>query len=124
MIKLKNAKRLVRETTAPYEFVDDKGETQIEEIRVRYFSSTVGDLQVQTDWHKAKAEQEAPRIKEEAANAPSVKEQALQAKEKAQQGSSQTAGATSLPPASQFDSTTNADSTRKSRVSSANRWVK
>ena len=63
------------------------------------------------------AEQEAPRIKEQAANAPSVPRQPQQsgqhrvgsesALEKSQTGGS------SIPSASQFDSTTNADNTRQ-----------
>ncbi|HXH81026.1 mechanosensitive ion channel family protein [Nocardioides sp.] len=71
-------------------------------------------MQHRWEGYLTKAEQEAPRIKEQAANAPSVKEQALQAKEKVQQSGSgtQTAGATSYQ-AAPLDSTTNADSTRQ-----------
>lgn len=57
---------------------------------------------MQTRWESylAKAEQEAPKVKEQAASAPSIKEQALQAKDKAQasmassEGSQPTGGAT------------------------------
>jgi hypothetical protein len=45
MIKLKTAsKRLVRETKCPFLFVDDNGEERSEDIRVRYYSLTVGEM--------------------------------------------------------------------------------
>jgi len=62
-------------------------------------------MQNRWEGYLTKAEEEAPRIKEEAANAPSVKEQAEQAKAKAQ-GSSQdtgmTTGATSYDPSPRY----------------------
>jgi small-conductance mechanosensitive channel len=75
-------------------------------------------MQHRWEGYLSRAEQEAPRIKEQAANAPSIPRQAqqagqhLSASESALEAS-QTGGGSSIPSASQFDSTTNTDSTRQ-----------
>ncbi len=46
MIKL-NSSRLVRQTTAPFEYTDAKGETVTEDIRVRYYMLTVAERKAQ-----------------------------------------------------------------------------
>ena len=40
--------RLVRETTAPYEYTDEKGELKVEQIRVRYYSLSVAEMREKT----------------------------------------------------------------------------
>jgi len=43
MIKL--GSKLIRETTAPFQYTDEStGETKTEEIRVRYFSHTIAEI--------------------------------------------------------------------------------
>ncbi|MFN6963960.1 MAG: hypothetical protein ACK4S4_09360 [Pyrinomonadaceae bacterium] len=43
MLKIKASQRVVRETTAPFEY-SDNGETKSVDIRVRYYSPTIKDL--------------------------------------------------------------------------------
>jgi len=71
-------------------------------------------MQHRWEGYLTKAEQEAPRIKEHAASSPSIKDQAMQAKERAQQsgGSTQTVGSTSYSATTPI-STTETDSTRQ-----------
>lgn len=47
MIKLSNPQGRVRETTAPFEYTDDKGKVQTADIRVIYRSPTITDIRVQ-----------------------------------------------------------------------------
>lgn len=47
MIKLKTDRRTIRETTADFEYTDENGETQTEQIRVRYYSPTIKE---QKEW--------------------------------------------------------------------------
>jgi hypothetical protein len=46
MIKVDDKERVVRETTAPYEY-KEKGELKTGEIRVRYYSETLAELKQQ-----------------------------------------------------------------------------
>jgi hypothetical protein len=58
MIKIDAGERIVRETTAPFEHMQD-GEVATSEIRVRYFSPTTQDIIEQRNEEKArKAEDE------------------------------------------------------------------
>ncbi len=77
-------------------------------------------MQHRWEGYLTKVEEEAPRIKEHAANAPSIKVQAQQAKANVMDSSSDStsdashrAGASSYPATTQIDSTSNADSTRQ-----------
>ncbi|HEY8562793.1 MAG TPA: hypothetical protein VIL74_20615 [Pyrinomonadaceae bacterium] len=54
MITVNPKKRIVRETTAPYKFVNDAGEIETAQIRVRYFSSTTKELKERFEEEKAK----------------------------------------------------------------------
>lgn len=44
MIDINQLPRTVRETQAPFEYTDKNGETQVEKIRVRYYSYTLAEL--------------------------------------------------------------------------------
>ena len=62
MIKTAGSQRLVRECMANYEYTDDKGETVIEEIRVKYFALTTADMKRQKAWIQDQAEADPNRI--------------------------------------------------------------
>jgi len=47
MIKLKTNNKLVRQTTADYEYTDADGVNHIEQIRVRYYSLPISELREQ-----------------------------------------------------------------------------
>ncbi|MEO8650604.1 MAG: hypothetical protein ABI539_15685 [Acidobacteriota bacterium] len=60
MIKLNPDRRTVRETSASFEYTDDKGVLQTETIRVLYKSPTVADIKRATDLVKAKRKSDTP----------------------------------------------------------------
>ena len=62
MIKTAGSQRLVRECMAQYEYTNDKGETVVDDIRVRYFSLTIGNMKQQQEWIREIAKADPNRI--------------------------------------------------------------
>lgn len=61
MIKV-NSQKTVRETRAPYEFVNESGATETAQIRVRYFSFTIKELKEWRAYIKEKVESDPENI--------------------------------------------------------------